>query len=137
MSSGTRRPVSVFGGSEPGKKTSEGSMSGDPLIERLTNLTPQHFQGGRAEALGALCRYVFFSFFLCVWVCPSEYLPNFSTQFNPILLFCNLLLSSLVIWLWYSSQTPLLNIFSKHEYSSILRYEQSNIQVFEIRATTW
>lgn len=109
MTSGTRRPVSVFGGSEPGKKTSEGSMSGDPLIERLTNLTPQHFQGGRAEALGALCRCVFFPSF-CVFVCLSEYLPNFSTQFN-LILFCNLLLSSLVIWLWYSLPKHLYSVF--------------------------
>lgn len=67
VSSGARRPVSVFGSGEPGKKSSEGSMSGDPLTERLTNLTPQHFQGGRAEALGALCRYAFLLIYLhCV-----------------------------------------------------------------------
>lgn len=59
VSSGGRRPVSVFGGGEPGKKISDGSLPGEPHAERLTNLTPQHFQGGRAEALGALCRCVF------------------------------------------------------------------------------
>ena len=62
VSSGSRRPVSGFGG-EVTKKTSDASLPGDLHSDRLTNLTPQHFQGGRAEALGALCRCV------CVCVC--------------------------------------------------------------------
>ncbi|XP_071524659.1 ral GTPase-activating protein subunit beta isoform X3 [Panulirus ornatus] len=53
--SGSRRPVSVFGG-ESNRKSSDSSAPGDSHTDRLASLSPQHFQSGRAEALGALCR---------------------------------------------------------------------------------
>ncbi|XP_045133683.1 ral GTPase-activating protein subunit beta-like isoform X2 [Portunus trituberculatus] len=72
-SSGSRRPVSGFGG-EITKKTSDASASGDHS-ERLTNLMPQHFQGGRAEALGALCRI------FCSKKTGEEILPVYLARF--------------------------------------------------------
>lgn len=71
--SGARRPVSGFGG-EVAKKTSDASTSGDHS-ERLTNLMPQHFQGGRAEALGALCRI------FCSKKTGEEILPVYLARF--------------------------------------------------------
>lgn len=51
----SRRPVSVFG-SENSRKSSDSSVPGESHTDRLAHLSPQHFQSGRAEALGALCR---------------------------------------------------------------------------------
>ncbi|KAK8402516.1 hypothetical protein O3P69_000737 [Scylla paramamosain] len=72
-SSGARRPVSGFGG-EVAKKTTDAPASGDHS-ERLTNLMPQHFQGGRAEALGALCRI------FCSKKTGEEILPVYLARF--------------------------------------------------------
>ncbi|KAG0723198.1 Ral GTPase-activating protein subunit beta [Chionoecetes opilio] len=78
VSGGARRPVSVsvtgFGG-EVTKKNSDSSVPGDLPSERLTTLTPQHFQGGRAEALGALCRI------FCSKKTGEEILPVYLARF--------------------------------------------------------
>ncbi|KAK3862467.1 hypothetical protein Pcinc_031674 [Petrolisthes cinctipes] len=86
-STGARRPVSGFGnsssGSENSRKASDSTAattgstgsSADPHAERLANLTPQHFQAGRAEALGALCRI------FCSKKTGEEILPVYLARF--------------------------------------------------------
>ncbi|XP_069158153.1 ral GTPase-activating protein subunit beta isoform X4 [Procambarus clarkii] len=70
----SRRPVSVFGG-ESNRKSSDSLTQGDSHAERLANLTPQHFQSGRAEALGALCRI------FCSKKTGEEILPVYLARF--------------------------------------------------------
>ncbi|XP_042214710.1 ral GTPase-activating protein subunit beta-like isoform X3 [Homarus americanus] len=72
--SGSRRPVSVFAG-EGSRKSSDSSAPGDSHADRLANLTPQHFQSGRAEALGALCRI------FCSKKTGEEILPVYLARF--------------------------------------------------------
>ncbi|XP_068208219.1 ral GTPase-activating protein subunit beta isoform X4 [Palaemon carinicauda] len=72
--SGSRRPVSGFGG-ESSRKSSDSSVPSEPQNDRLANLSPQHFQGGRAEALGALCRI------FCSKKTGEEILPVYLARF--------------------------------------------------------
>ncbi|XP_069947395.1 ral GTPase-activating protein subunit beta isoform X3 [Cherax quadricarinatus] len=72
-SSGSRRPVSVFVGES--RKLSDSSVPGESHADRLANLTPQHFQSGRAEALGALCRI------FCSKKTGEEILPVYLARF--------------------------------------------------------
>lgn len=72
--SGSRRPVSVFGG-ESNRKSSDSSAPGDSHTDRLASLSPQHFQSGRAEALGALCRI------FCSKKTGEEILPVYLARF--------------------------------------------------------
>lgn len=70
----SRRPVSVFG-SENSRKSSDSSVPGEPHTDRLAHLSPQHFQSGRAEALGALCRI------FCSKKTGEEILPVYLARF--------------------------------------------------------
>ncbi|KAK7085953.1 hypothetical protein SK128_026618, partial [Halocaridina rubra] len=72
--SSSRRPVSVFGG-ESGRKPSDSSVPSEPHNDRLTSLSSQHFQSGRAEALGALCRI------FCSKKTGEEILPVYLARF--------------------------------------------------------
>ncbi|XP_076069482.1 ral GTPase-activating protein subunit beta isoform X2 [Oratosquilla oratoria] len=73
-SGGNRRPVSVYTNSE-GRKSSDSSTPQDSHPDRPAHLSPQQFEAGRAEALGALCRI------FCAKKTGEEILPVYLARF--------------------------------------------------------